>query len=116
MRVHNIYADADGVSHFRDIEIDWVETVRASKRSKVYPVTGLVFRQNDGDYALDWHPSPRRQFVVNLDAGVKITVGDGEVRTIGAGEVLLVEDMNGKGHLSESVVRQVRHSLLIHCE
>ena len=116
MRVHNIYAGADGVSHFRDIEIDWTETLRSSKRSRVYPVTGMVFRQNEGDYALDWHPAPRRQYIVNLDAGVKITAGDGESRIVNAGEVVLAEDLEGRGHLSESVSAVMRHSLLIHCD
>lgn len=116
MRVHNIYTDADGVSHFRDIEIDWVENVRSSKRSRVFPVTGMVFRENQGDYALDWHAAPRRQFIVNLDAGVKITTSDGETRTINAGEVILAEDLSGRGHLSESLANTIRHSILIHCD
>ena len=25
MRIHNIYADEQGVSHFRDVEVEWVE-------------------------------------------------------------------------------------------
>jgi len=116
MRIHNIYTDADGVSHFRDIEVDWLENVRSSQRSAVIPVTGMVFRQNGGDYALDWHAAPRRQYVINLDAGVKITVGDGESRIINAGEVILAEDLTGRGHLSESLGEALRHSILIHCD
>lgn len=116
MRVHHIYADAEGISHFKDLTIDWVETVNASKRSAVIKVTGMVFRENQGDYALDWHPAPRKQYVVNLDAGVKITVGDGTSRIIEAGEVILAEDLHGKGHLSESITNQLRHTLLIHAE
>ena len=116
MRIHNLYTDVDGVSHFRDIEVDWVETVRSSRRSTTIPVTGIVFRQNQGDYALDWHPAPRRQYIVNLDAGVRITAGDGETRVINAGEVILAEDLSGKGHLSESLADTVRHSILIHCD
>ena len=27
MRIHNLYKDADGDSHFRDIEVDWVEEI-----------------------------------------------------------------------------------------
>ena len=116
MRIHNIYADEQGVSHFRDVEVEWVEVVRSSKRSKVFPVTGMVFRQNGADYALDWHPAPKRQFVVNLDAGVEITVGDGETRVINAGDIILAEDTHGKGHLSKALAKTLRHTLLIHCE
>jgi arginine repressor len=34
------------------------------------------------DYDLDWHPAPRRQYIINLDAGVQITASDGEARVI----------------------------------
>jgi hypothetical protein len=50
---------------------------------------------------------------VNLDAGVKITASDGESRFIKAGEVILVEDITGKGHLSEHLEGKIRHSIFI---
>jgi hypothetical protein len=31
MRIHNLYADANGQSHFRDIEVEWAEEGRAGK-------------------------------------------------------------------------------------
>ena len=40
------------------------------------------------DYQLNWHPAPRRQYIINLDAGVEITASDGEARIIAAGEVI----------------------------
>ena len=116
MRIHNLYEDADGISHFRDIEIDWIEERHASKLSKRYPVTGVIFRKVAADYDLDWHPAPRRQFIVNLDAGVEITASDGEERVIGPGEVVLVEDISGKGHLSKAVGGKIRHCLFIPIE
>src|SRR5215470_5949433 len=103
MRVHNLYADADGQSHFRDLEIEWIEETRSGKLSKRLPATGIIFREVPPSYDLDWHPAPRRQYIINLDAGVQITASDGESRTIGAGEVLLVEDTTGKGHLSKAL-------------
>ena len=45
MRVHNLYTDASGQSHFRDIEVEWVEERRGSKLSKLLPATGIVFRE-----------------------------------------------------------------------
>lgn len=116
MRIHNLYTDADGESHFRDIEVDWVEQRGASRLSARLPATGVIFRETSGDYDLDWHPAPRRQYIVNLDAGVRITASDGESRVIGAGEVILVEDTTGKGHLSQSVEGRMRHSIFIPVE
>ena len=112
MRIHNLYTDAKGESHFRDIEVEWAEERRGSKLSKRLPATGIIFRETRADNDLDWHLAPRRQYIVNLDAGVKITASDGESRIIGAGEVILVEDVTGKGHLSQGL-GQLRHSLFI---
>lgn len=113
MRIHNLYADASGASHFRDIEVEWAQDLPGGKLSRRLPATGIIFRQTAGDYDLDWHPAPRRQYIVNLDAGVEITASDGEKRVIGAGEVILVEDVTGQGHLSKAVSGQVRHSIFI---
>jgi hypothetical protein len=116
MRIHNLYEDADGISHFRDVEIDWVEERHSSKLSAKLPASGIIFRETSGDYDLDWHPAPRRQYIINLDAGVQITASDGETRIIGAGEVLLVEDTTGKGHLSKAVDGKMRRSIFVPIE
>ena len=116
MRIHNLYTDDKGQSHFRDIEVEWAEEKNFSKRSKRLPATGVIFRETSGDYDLDWHPAPRRQYIINLDGGVQITASDGEARIIKAGEVILVEDTTGKGHLSKSVGGQMRHSIFVPIE
>jgi hypothetical protein len=113
MRIHNLYTDQNGISHFRDLEVEWVEETRGGRLSKRLPATGIIFRQVPAEYDLDWHPAPRRQYIVNLDAGVEITASDGEARVIGAGEVILVEDTTGKGHLSKAVGNQVRHCIFV---
>src|SRR6266699_3918642 len=116
MRIHNLYTDANGASHFRDIEVEWTEERRGSKLSRKLPATGVIFRETQAEHNVDWHPAPRRQYIVNLDAGVKITASDGESRFIAAGEVILVEDTTGKGHLSDHIENKIRHSLFIPIE
>lgn len=116
MRIHNLYTDEKGESHFRDIDVEWAEERRGSKLSKRLPATGIIFRETSGDYDLSWHPAPRRQYIINLDGGVKITASDGESREIGAGEVILVEDISGKGHLSQAIGGKMRHSIFVPVE
>ena len=113
MRIHNLYVDESGETHFRDIEVEWVEETRSGKLSERLPATGIIFRQVPPTYDLDWHPAPRRQYIINLDAGVQITASDGESRVIGAGEVVLVEDTTGKGHLSKAVDGKLRHCIFV---
>ena len=116
MRIHNLYEDERGESHWRDVQVEWVEERNGSKLSKRLPATGIIFRETGGDYDLSWHPAPRRQYIINLDGGVQITASDGESRVIGAGEVILVEDTSGKGHLSKSVSGKMRHSIFVPIE
>lgn len=113
MRIHNIYVDDAGETHWRDIEVEWVEQRNFSKLSARLPATGIIFRETSADYDLDWHPAPRRQYIINLDGGVRITASDGQVREIGAGEVVLVEDISGKGHLSKSIGGKMRRSIFV---
>ena len=116
MRIHNLYTDASGQSHFRDIEVEWVEETRSGKLSKRLPATGIIFREVPPTYDLDWHQAPRRQYIINLDAGVEITASDGETRRIGAGEVFLVEDTTGKGHLSKAIDGKIRNCIFVPIE
>ena len=68
------------------------------------------------DLRFDWHPAPRRQYIINLDAGVEITASDGQARKIGAGEVVLVEDTTGKGHLSKALDGKIRNCIFVPIE
>jgi len=113
MRIHNLYKDEYGQSHFRDIEVEWISEGRGGKLSERLPATGIIFRQVQPDYELDWHPAPRRQYIINLDAGVEITASDGKARIIAAGEVILVEDISGDGHMSKAINSQIRHCIFM---
>ncbi|MBI3327215.1 MAG: hypothetical protein HYZ81_11010 [Nitrospinae bacterium] len=113
MKIHRLYTDAKGDSHFQDAEVEYVETTRSGRLSARMPATGIIFREVPPTYDLDWHPAPRRQYIINLDNGVQLTASDGESRIIGAGEVILVEDITGKGHLSKAVNDRIRHCIFV---
>jgi hypothetical protein len=113
MRIHNLYTDERGESHFRDIQVAWSQETPGGKLSERVAATGFVLREVPPVYGRGWSPAPRRQYMVNLDAGVRITASDGECRIIEAGEILLVEDTTGKGHLAESVEDKIRHCLYL---
>ena len=116
MHVHNLYVDAAGESHWRDLDIPWVEETPGGKLTERLPAAGIIFREVPPTYDMTWHPAPRRQYIINLDAGVEITASDGESRVIGAGEVFLVEDTTGKGHLSKAVDGKMRHCIFVPVE
>src|SRR3974390_2287173 len=104
VKVINVRADEQGVSHVRDIEIDMKELAPGLGHiSDPIKATSLWFRRTPEAQNRDWHPAPRKQFVITLSGGVaEFAVSDGETRRVGPGEIVLVEDTFGKGHLSKA--------------
>lgn len=71
------------------------------------------FQETGGDYDLDFHNAPRRQYVVMLVGEVEIETGDGTKRILDTGEILLAEDTTGQRHISRTVNGKPRKSLFI---
>jgi hypothetical protein len=113
MKVVRIYTGPDNRSHFEDIEVPLKDAGKTGFLSELVKVNGLVFRYTTGDYNYDFHPAPRRQYVVNLEGEVEIEAGDGTKRILGAGDILLAEDTTGQGHISRAVAGKPRKSLFI---
>jgi hypothetical protein len=114
MKYTRIYADAKGESHLEDVEPEMKAADHASTMSALIAAKGVIFRDTrSGEYLIDWHNAPRRQFVVNLAGEVEIEVSDGEVRRFGPGSILLAEDTTGKGHISRGIGSGMRHTLFI---
>ena len=116
MHITRIFTGADGESHFEDIEIELEDGGPIGKLSKFQKATGVIFRETPADYDYDWHNAPEKQYIIMLDSGVEITVGSGETRTINPGEVILVEDTQGHGHISRALKNQSRKSVFITLE
>jgi hypothetical protein len=113
MKATRIYADAEGTSHFADLEVPLKSSGEIGCLSEPQPGAGVVFRETEPSYDYDWHQPPRKQWIVLLDGEISIETGDGETRTFRGGEVLLVEDIQGRGHKTKQLSPGLRHSLFI---
>lgn len=102
MKITRIYTGDDGESHFEDVDVPLEDRGELGRISSPWRTRAAIFRETDGDYALDWHNAPRRQFVLHLEGRVEIEVGDGTKRQFGPGDVFLAEDLTGRGHISRS--------------
>lgn len=112
MKVTRIFTGDDGQSHFEDLDYK-LSPSGVGLLSELIPTKGMILRETPGDYDLDFHTAPRRQFIINLDASVEITIGDGTKRVLGPGDIFLAEDTTGQGHISRSVDGKVRHSIFV---
>ncbi len=111
--VTRLFTDADGETHFEDIQVPLRDAGDIGEISDTVEATGLQFRRTDGDYDFQWHNAPSRRYLVTLDGEVDITVSDGTTRRFGTGDVVLLEDTTGKGHLSRAVAGRPRRSIFV---
>ena len=104
-----IYTGDDGETHFEDLPmpegINWTADQQ--------PATGITFRCVESGNFVDWHVAPRRQYVITLQGGVEIGIGDGTVKRFGPGDVLLADDLTGRGHTTKAVGDVPRVSVAI---
>ena len=77
------------------------------------PAKSVQFRRTNKDYNLDWHPAPARQYVVTLSGESEVELEGGREIHLGPGNILLVEDTTGQGHISRAIGSGDRISLYI---
>lgn len=103
MRVTRLYTGDDGETHFEEIPVS-LKHNDLGGFSRRLGATGLVFRVTPEAYDYDWHPAPRRQFILNINGEVEIESGGGETRRFGPGSLIFAEDLTGRGHRSRDIV------------
>lgn len=116
MLITRIFSDGDGESHFGELDIELRDAGEIGRLSDNYDAKGIVFRENDADYDYDWHNAPQRQFVILLGGEIEIEVSDGEIRRFRGGDILLVEDVSGRGHRTRATDNKPRKSVFVTLE
>ena len=106
-KMWRVYSGADGESHvaelpltlkpFRDVE------GAHGEGTPMQAASGIAFRVARPGYVLDWHCAPRRQYSISLSGTAEIEVGDGTIVRVEAGDVVLAEDLTGRGHITRVV-------------
>ena len=115
--IFRVYTGNDGQSLLEEMNLPlepFVDTEGAyGEGTPLETATGITFRVAEPGYFLDWHNAPRRQYTITLSGVAEIAVGDGTVRRVGAGDVLLAEDLTGQGHTTRVVGTDQRLSVVI---
>ena len=119
MKYTRIFADEEGETHFKDVEIqlesvDYAPPAPPFNLSSFNPAIQYAFAVAPPGWFGDWHPTPNRQFIFYLSGEVEVQVSDGEVRRFKAGSIVLVEDTTGKGHMSRVVSSEENAVVFLH--
>ncbi|WP_433713805.1 hypothetical protein ACQP2U_06330 [Nocardia sp. CA-084685] len=107
LRFSRIVRTADGGSRFVDAELALagrtvaagVPAMAVAGMSAAATVTYLRSSRFDSEP----HPAPARQWVVMLRGVIEVTTSDGVQRRFGPGDLVHVEDTDGRGHITTGV-------------
>ncbi len=98
MEITRLSSGDDGETHVEEMSLE-----SHPELGELQKASGIVFRSAEPGSFLDWHPAPRRQFVITISGEVEIGLGDGTVHRFGPGHVNLAEDLSGHGHTTRVV-------------
>ena len=106
MELTEIYADAEGETHFRKVEIhmelcDFAPPSKPINLSADMPITSSVFLTAPPGWDKEYHATPRKQLAVMLMGEATIAATDGDIVEVGPGDTVLLNDQGSKGHLTQ---------------
>lgn len=102
----HLYVGEDGETHFKTVTVDYrrfeyahnIPPIWLAEQGK-WPAQYLMLAGNSPGWdARPLHPPRHRQIFIVLTGTTAFVASDGETRTYGPGEMLLMEDNNSKGH------------------
>ena len=113
MAIIRVYTGPDGKSHFEDVEPRFKSLGDQSESAELIPGSGIVVRRFEPKRTNPRHHAPGRYAVFTLSGAVDIEIGDGTVRRLGPGDILIAEDLTGQGHATREVGPEPRVSVFV---
>ena len=106
MHMLRLYTDSDGESHYDTIEyamnlLDYSPPAKPHWFADAQSATSWVHFRCPVGWDGGLHPTPRRQIIICTAGSVRVTSSLGDARELKPGNAVLLEDTDGKGHVSE---------------
>jgi hypothetical protein len=101
MKYVRLFAGSDGESHFEDVAVEFISQPGLRfPLSEWQPVEQIRFLQYPTGMPPVMHTAPGRLFHILLTGSWTMQTSDGETRNFHPGDIVLVEDTTGKGHMT----------------
>jgi len=108
--ITRLYTGPDNQTHAEEVELKFTPG-NPAEVSKMMPITGAELHRTAGGSFDDWHRAPRRQYVITLSGRGEVEVVGGKKISLGPGNIDLVEDTTGKGHITKVISTEDRVTL-----
>lgn len=96
-----LLTDKDGNSYFKEATEE-LNPTKVGFTSHMIPVHNVFFGQGPNEEQ-DLHNPAQKLFIIVLSGVMQIETSRGEIKNFSPGEVLLAEDLTGKGHKTRSL-------------
>lgn len=113
IRICRVYVGSDERSHFDTVEIPVEKEDAMGRISQWISAQGCYVRESPASLDSGWHNASRRQLIVVLNGQLEMEIGTGERRIFRPGDLVLVEDTMGQGHITRSITDQPVRTLFI---
>ena len=104
--MHRLFTGPDGKTHVEEIAV-------TNTPFKLKAGAGAEIRSAPPGRVVDWHPAPRRQYVITLSGRGEVELEDGTKIPLGPGSIDLAEDLTGKGHITRVIGNEPRVTIAI---
>ena len=111
--ITRLYTGPDGETHTEQAEMQFTGGSATNQTTQTVKATGTELHRSPPGDVQPFHTAPRRQYVVTLSGRGEIETSDGHKVQLGPGQVLLVEDTTGKGHITRALAGEDRVTLQI---
>jgi hypothetical protein len=110
--ITHLYTGPDGQTHAEEMEAKFAPGA-GNDVYKLLANAGAELHRAPPGRVSDWHTAPRRQYVITLSGHGELEVSGGKKISVGPGNIELVEDISGKGHITRVVGTEDRVTIQV---
>lgn len=98
------FTGSDGQSHAEKTEVKLRPYARRAglDESELLKVAGAQFLRWPSGHVWDWHNPSQRQYVITVSGRGEVELAGGQKIVLTPGQIVLAEDVTGKGHVTRS--------------
>jgi quercetin dioxygenase-like cupin family protein len=100
-----LYTGPDGQTHSEQIEVKMrpASASAGPEESEPLQVAGARILRFPPGHVSSWHNATQRQYVVVAGGRGEVELADGTKMRFNPGQIVMAEDVTGKGHITRSV-------------
>ena len=98
-----LYTGTDGQTHSEERTVKLMANRDLSEVSDPEKASTVQFWRTSPGFTNDWHPAPARQYNIRLTGRVEVELGGGKKIRLDPGQIVLAEDVTGRGHITRCI-------------